>query len=408
VDVPVEAVRNEAAELFGSGIGPTWDIDVTSYTSHERVLYYMDYFTRRARRHFEIYLARLGRYDSMVRTRLAAAGLPQDLIYLAMIESGMNHLARSRVGATGLWQFMPATARRYGLAVDAWVDERRDPWLSTDAAIRFLQELNDRFGSLYLAAAAYNSGPGKIQRGLARFDFGELEGDQVYFALSDGTTFLRRETRDYVPKLIAAALLAKEPERYGFEGIRLWAPIAWDSVEVRYAVGLDVLARLSGSSRDAMEVLNPSYYRGVTPPDRTVWVRVPVGRADSVAARLAVLPARDRVTVVVHFVTRGETLGRIGQRYGVSVSDIVSANRGVEPRRLRPGQRLVIPTSLSRRSGASAAPAAASRRVHIVRRGETLFGIAQSFGVDLDRLLGANGLTERSVILPGQAIRIPN
>ena len=448
VAVAPDAVHREAASLFGrpeaAAASATWDIDVGSYTSHERVQYYMGYFSGRARRHFEIYLARLGRYDSMIRTRLAAGGLPQDLIYLAMIESGMNQNARSRVGATGLWQFMPETGRRYGLTVDAWVDERRDPYLATDAAIRFLTELNHRFGSLYLAAAAYNSGPGKIQRGLRRYDFGALNGDDQYFALAEGT-FLRRETRDYVPKLIAAALLAKEPARWGFTGIEPWQPLRYDSVQVHFSVGLDVLARLAGTTRNAIEEMNPQLYRSVTPPDRTVWVRVPIGMTDSMTSRLAVLPASERVTVLIHYVARGETLSRIGRRYGVSVADITTANRGVSARRLRPGQRLVIPTSLGggravtpavrrsrtatarrtataarrpttvRRSPAAAASAtratareSTTRRVHIVRQGETLSGIADQFHVPLSAVLRENRLSAGGRIRVGQGIRIPN
>jgi membrane-bound lytic murein transglycosylase D len=438
--VAPEVVRSEAASMFARPVaaaaGATWDIDVANYASHERVLYYLDYFSGRARRHFEIYLERLGRYDSIIRTRLAAAGLPQDLIYLAMIESGFNQNARSRAGAVGLWQFIPGTARRYGLTVDSWVDERRDPFLATDAAIRMLSELNNRFGSLYLAAAAYNSGPGKIARGLRRYDFGALDGDDRYFALAEGT-FLRRETRDYVPKLIAAALVAKEPERWGFTGITPWQPLRYDSLEVRFAVGVDVLARLSGTSRDQMEELNPGLYRGVTPPDRTVWVRVPEGTREALAERLATLPASERVTVVVHIVERGETLSKIARRYHVTVDDITGANRGVQARRLRRGQRLVIPTSLmgaSRVSSASSrarvarrsvtatragpttrtapagtsGPAAVSRRVHIVRDGETLGQIARNFNVPLEALLRANGLSARSTIRPGQTVRIPS
>jgi membrane-bound lytic murein transglycosylase D len=434
VAVPAEAIENEAARLFGRPAGAsasaTWDIDVSTHAQHERVQYWMGFFSTRARRHFQVYLTRLGRYDSMIRTRLLAAGLPQDLVYLALIESGMSPLARSRVGATGMWQFMPATARRYGLTVDAWRDERRDPYISTDAAIRFLTELNGRFGSLWLAAAAYNTGPGKIQRGLQRYDFGALDGNDVYFALSDGTTFLRRETRDYVPKLIAAALLAKEPERYGFGGITPWEPLTWDSVTVDFSVGMDVLARLAGTTRDRMEELNPMFLRGVTPPGARVWVRVPAGTADSVSARLLTLPASERVTLLLHFVSRGETLSGIGRRYGVSVEDLRSANRGVNARSLRVGQRLIIPNSLSRgtrsaatrstrsattgsaRSAATSSAArrpaeGAPRRVHIVRSGETLWGISQSFGVSLDDLLRANGLSRQSRIRPGQAIRIP-
>lgn len=422
--VAPEAVRQEAADLLGPQAA-SHDLAFEQYSTHERVQFWLDWFTGRARRHFEIYLARLGRWDSLVRGRLAASGLPQDLVYLAMIESGMNPLARSRVGAVGLWQFMPATGRRYGLTVDSWVDERRDPYRATDAAIRFISELHGRFGSYYLAAAAYDAGPGKIQRGLREYDLSALEADDRYFALSEAR-FFKRETSDYVPKLIAVALMAKQPDRFGFTDIQRWQPLEFDSVQVGYAVGLDVLGRLSHSSRDVLEELNPQFYRGVTPPDRAVWVRVPVGTSDSVATRLAALPARERVTVVVHFVQRGENLGRIARQYHVTVDDIRMANRGVQPRALRPGQRLVIPTSLRppvsiaerhvRRSrhhrvaSSRAAPltaAGTSSRVHIVRPGDTPSGIASRFGVPLSSLMRANRLGARSTIRPGQAVRIP-
>ena len=439
-NVAPEVVEREATSMFGepaaAAAAATWDIDVASYASHDRVVYWMDYFTGRARWHFERYLERLGRYDGMIRARLTAAGLPQDLIYLAMIESGFNQLARSRAGAVGLWQFMPGTARRYGLTVDAWVDERRDPYEATLAATRMLSELNSRFGSLWLAAAAYNSGPGRIQRGLQRYDLEAENGDEAYFAMSEGR-FLRRETRDYVPKLIAAALLAKEPERYGFTGLDRWTPLRWDSVQVPFAVGLDVVARLAGASRDDIEELNARYYRGVTPPDRTVWVRVPRGTADSVASRVAVLPVKDRVTVVTHIVSRGETLSHIGQRYGVSVADIKSANH-LRSSRLSVGQRLIVPTSgahrwstvstrepvrtVHRTRGASAASGSrtaarasapvsrgtASRRVHMVRSGESLWSIARDNQVSVSDLARANGLSTRTTLHPGQAIRLPN
>lgn len=422
--VAPEVVRREVADLFGRPVGgaaaATFDIEVERYASHERVQYWMDYFAGRARRHFAMFLQRAGRYDSMIRTRLVEAGLPQDLIFLAMIESGFNHSIRSRAAAVGLWQFIAPTGRRYGLTIDAWVDDRRDPYRSTDAAIRMLSELNNRFGSLYLAAAAYNSGPGKIQRGLARYDFGALNGDDVYFALAEGT-FLRRETRDYVPKIIAAALIAKDPERWGFGGVVPWEPLRYDSVQVSFAVGLDVLARLSGTSRDAMEDMNARFLRGVTPPDRTVWVRVPAGSRDSVAARLAVLPASARVTIMVHTVVRGETLSRIARQYGITIDDLKSANR-LRSNRLARGQRLVIPTGLRTpladgRTGGravrsttvrrSTGTAATTRRVHVVRRGETLYGISLQFRVALDDLLRANNLTRRSTIQPGQTVRIP-
>jgi membrane-bound lytic murein transglycosylase D len=411
---------------------PSWDIQVDRYASNDRVQYYLDYFRTRARDHFEVYLARLGRYEALVRAKLQAAHLPQDLVYLAVIESGMNPNAVSRRRAVGMWQFIASTGRRYGLTVDPWVDERRDPWLATDAAIRMISELNDRFGSLYLAAAAYDAGPGKIQRGLNRYSFGEVQGNDLYFALSD-ERFLRRETRDYVPKLIAAALICKEPEKWGFDHIERWDPLRYDSMQVTGAVGLDVLARLADTTLEGLEDLNPQLVRDVTPPGRTVWVRVPAGHADSAIARLAVLPPDRRLTHVEHFVSRGETLGQIAMMYHVSIDDILGANRGVRPRSLRPGQRLVIPTSRGRRASAlsyaSAAPRrqpagagrsgyllstaarlpeGASRRVHIVQPGESPWTISRQFQVPLDALLKENGLTKRSLIKPGQSIRIPS
>ena len=437
--VAPEAVRREAVSMFGRPEGAeataTWDIDVTSYAAHDRVQYWVDFFSGRARWHMERYLERLGRYDSIIRGELASAGMPRDMIYLAMIESGFNQNARSRVGATGLWQFMPSTARRYGLTVDAWVDERRDPFIATGAAIRFLSELNSHFGSWYLAAAAYDAGPGKIQKGLARGDYSSLSRNDAYFAMAEGH-FLRRETRDYVPKLIAAALIAKDPTRYGFTDLERWTPLRYDSITVDYSVGLNVVARLAGASREDIEEMNPAFFRGVTPPTRTSWLRVPHGTRDSVVARLAVLPAKDRVTFVAHIVSRGETLSKIALQYGVRIDDIKAANR-LHSTRLSRGQRLVIPTSGSRswsraasryreddpvrvrrgsagRAQRGPAPArvahvpAGSRRVHVVRRGESLWAIASQFHTTTAALMRANGLNGRSRIHPGQTVRIPD
>ncbi|OGU00849.1 MAG: hypothetical protein A2085_09255 [Gemmatimonadetes bacterium GWC2_71_10] len=425
--VAPEEVRSEAVQLFGrrDGASAAFDIEVERYASHARVQYWIDYFSTRARRHFEVYLQRAGRYDSMIRTRLAASGLPQDMIFLAMIESGFNQSARSHASAVGLWQFIAPTARRYGLTVDAWVDERRDPGPATDAAIRMITELNDRFGSLYLAAAGYNAGPGKIRAGLARYDFGALNGDDVFFALAE-RPFLRRETRDYVPKLIAAAIISKNPERWGFNTRdNLWRPLRFDSLVVDFAVGLDVIARLAETTRAVIEEMNPQFVRGVTPPDREVWVRVPEGMKDAVTARLDQLPPGQRITVITHHVSRGETLSRIARQYGVTVEDLRLANR-LRTTRLRIGQRLVVPTAMLRerapaaarptasrsRTAAPARPTRAStsgtaRRMHVVRQGESAWSISQQFGVSLPALLAANGLSRRSLIRPGQTLRIP-
>ena len=427
---PVAAEHKETAPpgpIPSTPTPPMFDIEVANYAANERVQWYLDYFRGRARDHFETYLARLGRFDVMLRSKLQAAKLPQDLEYMALIESGMNPNAVSRRRAVGLWQFMSWTGKRYGLTVDPWVDERRDPWLATDAAIRMISELNDQFGSLYLAAAAYDAGPGKIQRGLNRFALDGQEGNDRFFALAD-ERFLRRETRDYVPKIIAAAMIAKEPEKWGFLNIDRWSPLTFDSMRVGDAVGLDVLARLADTTQEAMEELNPQLVRRMTPPGRTVWVRVPKGKAESAAARLAVLPPELRITHREHYVARGETLGAIAMRYRVSVDDILSSNRGLRARSLQVGQRLVIPTTgvrpAIRTASASATPrraaprryllstaarlpAAGTLRVHVVRAGESAWGIARKFQVELGALLRENGLTKASLIKPGQTLRIP-
>ncbi|MGH7497894.1 MAG: transglycosylase SLT domain-containing protein, partial [Gemmatimonadales bacterium] len=180
----------DEAEDAARGIDPgaKWDIDVATYNSHDRVKYYLDFFRGPARERFGIWLTRMPRYEPMIRERLQKEGLPADLVYLALIESGFSNSATSRARAVGMWQFMKGTAKLYGLRVDSWVDERRDPYRATDAAARHLRDLTKRFGSLYLAAAAYNAGAGKVSRGLGRLpedDADSVNSDATFFRLYD-------------------------------------------------------------------------------------------------------------------------------------------------------------------------------------------------------------------------------
>lgn len=430
-NVPGEDIASEAEQLFGSGgseglaeeeAAATFDIDVTTFAANRRVLAYLRFFQVDARDRFAIWLSRLGRYEGMIRARLRAKGLPEDLVYLALIESGLSNTAVSRARAAGMWQFMAATGRMYGLKINAWVDERRDPFRATDAAVSHLGDLVERLGSVYLAAAAYNAGAGRIERGLRRLP-GEVDSltDHVFFQLSS-RRYLRRETRDYVPKLIAAALIAKQPERYGFTDIAPMPPLVFDEVMISDATGLDVIARLADTSVAALLELNPQFVRGVTPPGHAVSVRVPRGRGDMVAIAYASLPATKRIAFVNHYVRRGETVSAIAQRYRVSQAMIRGANPGLRPRRLRVGQRLVIPVSgrivprsawtspptRHRSSYRRVARAGPNGRTYRVRRGDTLSAIAASFRVSLSRLLRANGLRMASVIRPGDRIVIPD
>src|SRR5439155_25458554 len=243
VAVRGEDVRQEAQSLFGNDATATFDIDVSNFAGNRRVLEYLEFFQLDSRDRFTIWLSRLGRYEGMIRERLRARGLPEDLVYLTLIESGLSNTAVSRARAVGMWQFIAGTARLYGLTVDPWVDERRDPYRATQAAVNYLSDLVQRLGSVYLAAAAYNAGAGRIERGVARLP-GETDTltDHTFFQLAD-RRYLRRETRDYVPKLIAAALIAKQPDRYGFTDVQRLPPLLFDEVTIPDATGLDVIAR---------------------------------------------------------------------------------------------------------------------------------------------------------------------
>lgn len=420
---PAQAdVQSEAEQLFGAKpdpSAPTFDIDVSSYSANRRVLEYLDFFQTDARDRFAIWLSRLARYEGMIRERLRAKGLPEDLVYLTLIESGLSNSAVSRARAVGMWQFMAGTARLYGLEVDPWVDERRDPFKATDAAAAYLADLVQRLGSVYLAAAAYNAGAGRIERGVERLP-GDVDSltDETFFQLASSSRYLRRETRDYVPKLIAASLIAKQPERYGFTDIAPLPPLVFDEITVPDATGLDVIARLADTTTAAILELNPEYVRGITPPGRESVVRVPRGMGRTVALRFDALPATERITFVDHYVGAGQTLSGIALRYHVTVAMIRSANPRLRPSALHIGQRIVIPMSgrIVPRSAWSVPPEPRRSRgrrradapgTHRVRAGETASAIARRYGVTLAALLDYNDLAMASVLHPGDLLRIP-
>lgn len=250
---------------------------------NDRVERWVRRFLDRDRATFEEYLVREGLYGGMIRDRLRQRGMPEQLLYLAMIESGFSPTATSPMAASGVWQFMGPTARAYGLTVDSWVDERRDPLRATDAALDYLEELHAEFGSWYLAAAAYNAGPGRVHQALRRSGVAAGGDERLYWEIIE---HLPRETRSYVPKLLAAALLAEEPEHFGFE-VEPSLPYLFDRVLVPPATPLRQLATILEISPGLMAELNPHLIRGSTPPDRSFLVRVPMGTSQKVVAALA-------------------------------------------------------------------------------------------------------------------------
>ncbi len=249
---------------------------------NDRVAHWMERFQTADRATFERYLERRGLYEQMIRGKLRARGMPEELIYLAMIESGFAPDAVSPVAATGLWQFMAGTARAEGLRIDTWVDERRDPVMATDAALDYLEGLHDRFGSWTLAAAAYNAGPTRVARVLRRRDVHQRSDERVYWDVIDA---LPRETREYVPKLLAARVLAEEPEVYGFE-VAPAPAYAFERVMVPGGTWLTSVARSLALPPSVIRELNPQFLRGRTPPGSAYPVRVPVGAPPVVVAYL--------------------------------------------------------------------------------------------------------------------------
>jgi membrane-bound lytic murein transglycosylase D len=409
-----EADRREFYHIYGSDpLGLSSRAQLAASRSeiplemNEHVERWVDFFTTgQGRTRFRIYLERAGAYEEMIRRRLREAGLPEDLLYLALIESGMNPNAYSRAHAVGLWQFIRGTGRLYDLEIGYWLDERRDPFKATDAAVAHLGDLYEEYGSWYLAAAAYNGGPGRVSRGIKR------TGSTDFWKLSDARV-LRRETRNYVPKLIAATLIAKNPELYGFDDVEPAPPLEFDVVEVPDATSFDVLAESAGTTEDEIRRLNPQYPRRVTPPEMRAEVRVPKGSAAAFVTAYAQVPASERVTWLEHVVTRGQTLSHIADRYGVSITAIRATNNNVNPRRLQIGQKLIIPrSSRARAEVASVAPtpkpavvSADGSKIVTVQRGDTLWTIARAHGVSTRDLMTMNNL-KTSRIYPGDRLTV--
>jgi membrane-bound lytic murein transglycosylase D len=395
---------------------PTWDIDVRSYETMDRVRHYVRLFTGSSRDYFVERLARGSRYEQMIRAKLRAGELPEDMYYLALVESGFDPHAYSRAAAVGMWQFMTTTAQGMGLRVDWWVDERRDPVRSTDAAVRFLRGLNEQFGSLYLAAAAYNGGPGRIARGLSRYasELDTASADDMFFVLAE-KKYLRNETREYVPRLIAAALVAKENDRYNID-IEQREPFAYDSVAVGPRVPLATIARAAGTSVRAVQELNPHILRGMTPPGRrdTMFVRIPVGSRERYDSARATLDSTAMVGAKTVIAAKGATWASIARKEKVSARAISSYNPKVKAQKstgaLVAGTPILVPTPVVVSAALSVPDPAIERygsgtRAHVVRRGENLSVIAKRYKTTPAAIMRLNRL-KKPMIFPGQELLV--
>src|SRR6202047_4563011 len=300
----------------------------------DQVAGYITYFSGRGRGGFERAFSRSGRYHDMIISTLKQEGVPQDLIYLAQAESGFHPLAVSRVGARGIWQFMASRARGYGLSHNMWVDDSQDPEKSTRAAARHLKDLYNQFGDWYLAMAAYNSRPGTVQAAVRRTgyaDFWELYRRNV----------LPKETRNYVPIILAVTIMTKNLSQYGFDDVSMDEPTDYDSVNISYPVDLRLVAECVDATQAQMQELNPSLLRLTTPREGTFELHLPLGSKARYQTAIAEVPKDMRLWWRYHQVQTGDTVASLSRAYHVPVKSIVTANH-LDGTELEAGAKVII------------------------------------------------------------------
>lgn len=390
------------------------------------VIEYIRFFQGPGRKWYTHWLQRSKRWIPIMRPILAEEGVPLDLVYLAMIESGFSPFAYSWARASGFWQFISATGQRFGLRDDFWLDERRDAIRSTHAAARYLKALHDEMGNWYLAWASYNAGEGKLRHVI------KLTSSHDFWEIAHSGGYLRGETRHYVPKLIAAALIAKHPERFGFTDIVPEPAFNYEEVDIPDAMDLHAVAHAAGISFEELQEMNPQLRHWCTPPPHNsagYKLKVPVGAAKLVASELK-LQQDDRTTYRHHVVARGEALGSVAKKFHTSVDSILRANSLASIHQLRAGMDLIVPIPQeyarhivdtgaswhepsigrhghhSRARWASRAPhkserpaapvgqAAAPGSRYVIRSGDTLWSIARRFSVEISLLKRWNGIAQ--------------
>jgi LysM repeat protein len=393
---------------FPDSLVPATGVDLPPITAdllkvdNQAVTKWVNYFSGRGRRNFQFWLDRKTAVDSLITNILVEEGLPAELIYLAMIESGMSPRAVSSASAVGPWQFMAGTAKVFGLKRNWWVDERRDMEMSTRAAAAYLNRLYAQFGDWALALAAYNSGENRVDRRIRQ------HGHDNFWNLR-----LPTQTTDYVPKFIAATRIGEHFEEYGFVRNEI-EPLQYDVLKVDDATDLELVARCAGTTSAKIRELNPALLRGASPAGLKGYpVRVPKGTGELARKALRKVPADRRLTWRRHKVARGETLGQIARNFGTSVSDVAKLNKMGNVHLIRPGDQLLIPmpaelanlaAKRSAEKGHYVPPEGWKRVSYKVKSGDTLGGIARKLNVSVKHLRRVNGINKSHLIFPGQRI----
>jgi len=371
---------------------------------------YINYYQGRGRVTMEQGLRRSGRFIDMARQIFQEEGVPQDLVWLCQVESAWSPVARSWASAVGLWQFIAGTGTRFGLHIDSWVDERCSFEKATRASARYLRFLGDRFdGNWELAMAAYNTGEARIDSAIARSGYADFW--EIY-----DRGLIPRETRNYVPNILATIIIAKNPDRYGFT-VTPEPPLTYDFVKVNNLVDLRLVADATGTTPELINALNPELKRGATPPSTDYLLRVPAGKGRELKATLTRIPVEKRASWRVLTASADDSFESIARRTGVSVSLLEEVNGSVIPG----DGKVVIPASnsvrnvvltspRSDRKESSVASSSRTRGKYIsyrVRRGETLGDIAGRYNTSVGVLSSLNGIGKRSTLRIGQALKVP-
>lgn len=372
------------------------------FTINPLIQQYINFYQGRGRSTMESGLRRSGQYMKLARQIFSKEGVPVDITWLGQVESAWKPKAMSWAAASGLWQFVPSTGREYGLRQTAWIDERNSFEQATRASARYLKSLAARYnGDWELAMAAYNTGAGNVDRAISR------AGSRSFWAIYP---YIAQETRNYVPNILATILIAKNPEKYGFRGIRQEPALSYDTVQVTSATSLQLVAAATDTSVDHIRSINPELKRDVTPRGEAYNVRVPAGRAKQFVAVLQRIPGDRRDSAKVISIAPGEDLQGVASRTGVSVAQLQAMNSGVD---LKSTTKLVVPNSTVRltswrRAKPGTIEAAGSSLTKIrARKGDTIARIAAARALDATEIARLNGLTPDAELRAGQEIRLP-
>ena len=413
-DAPVTAERfrrdiTEALEPLEIEMGDTKFVLVDDRDGHiplvrnKQVDQFITYFTTaKGRKQFSIWMKRYMEYKDLIIPILKQHKMPEELMILAMIESGLNPKAYSRANASGMWQFIYSTGKNYGLKRDWYVDERRDPVKATHAACEYLKDLNEQFDNWYLALAAYNCGAGRISRASKlhqTYDFWQMHS-------------LPRESRNYIPYYLAAAIIAKDPDQYGFN-IPESKPFSYEEVVLENSADLAVLSRVAGIKVKTLRKYNPELRQSATPADSPYLLKLPKGKKEQFLARWNSIPESERFApqFIVHRVRYGESLWTISKKYGASIHDIAAVNKIRNRHKIKVGNKLKVPLKggVLRTWGTkdNGGPAGHYKVTYKVKRGDTLGQIAEDYKSKASKIRRWNGLKYgSSLIYPGQKLKI--